>query len=195
YWQSFVVAFFAYALGGASLVRAYGGLMPLPVMILILVGPAAVFAGPVTAAKRVQQSFGGIAAMFTFAAMWAGIDFASSFSASGGAVSSPSSAEIGAPIFLQSASLVGFVVVTFLLGAFAAGIAVSLRSKSPAPATIAIALFAANTAFGAIRMSAPTGGTLRVALIESDDAVGKTQQDDKAITLKAFDAYAAQIEK
>jgi len=195
HWQTFLVAFFAFALGGASLVRAYGGLMPLPVMLLILVGPAAVFAGPVIAAKRVQQSFGGIAAMFAFAAMWAGIDFASSFSASGGAVSSPSSAEIGAPIFLQSASLVGFAGVTFLLGAFAAGIAACLRSKSPGPAAIAVALFAANMAFGAIRMSAPQSGTLRVALIESDNAVGETQRDDKAATLKAFDAYAAEIEK
>lgn len=195
YWQSFLVAFFAYALGATSLIRAYGGLMPLPVMILILSGPAAAFAFPVIAAKRVQQSFGEIAAMFAFAALWAGIDLASSFSASGGAVSSPSSAEIGAPIFIQTASLVGFAGVTFLLGAVAAGIAASLRSKSPAPAVIAVALFAANTAFGAIRMSAPPGGTLHVALIESDDAVGKTQRDDKAVTLKAIDAYAAEIGK
>jgi apolipoprotein N-acyltransferase len=195
YWQTFLVAFLAFALGGASFVRAYGGLMPPPVLILILVGPAAVFAGPVIAAKRVQQSFGGIAAMFAFAAMWAGIDLASSFSASGGAVSSPSSAEIGAPIFIQTASLVGFAGVTFLLGAFAAGIAASLRSRSPAPAAIAVALFTSNTAFGYIRMSAPPSGTLHIALIESDDAVGKTQEDDRAATLKAFDAYAAEIEK
>lgn len=195
YWQTFLVAFFAYALGSSSLIRAYSELMPLPVLILIVSGPAVVFAVPVIAAKRVQQSSGGIAAMFAFAALWAGIDLASSFSAAGGATSSPSAAEIGAPVFIQTASLVGFAGVTFLLGAVAAGIATSLRSKSPAPAAIAIALFAANTAFGAIRMSAPPGGTLRVALIESDDAVGKTQQDDKAVTLKAFDAYAAQIEK
>jgi apolipoprotein N-acyltransferase len=169
--------------------------MPLPVLILILVGPAIVFSIPVVAAKRVQQSFGDIAAMFAFAALWAGIDLASSFGAGGGAVSSPSSAEIGAPILLQSASLVGFVGVTFLLGVSAAGIAASLRNRSPAPALIAAALFAANTAFGYVRMSAPQSGTLRVALIESDDTVGKTQADDKAATLKAFDAYAAEIEK
>lgn len=195
YWQSLLVAFFAFALGATSLIRAYGGLMPPPVMILILTGPAVVFAVPVIAAKRVQQSFGGIAAMFAFAALWAGFDFASSFGASGGAVSSPSAAEIGAPIFIQAASLVGFVGITFLLGAFAAGIAASLRGKSPAPAVIAVGLFAANAAFGAIRMSAPPEKMLHVALIESDDTVGKTQRDDREATLKAFDAYAAEIEK
>ncbi|MBS0278356.1 MAG: hypothetical protein JSR81_12100 [Proteobacteria bacterium] len=195
YWQSFLVAFFAYALGCSGFIYAYGELMPPPVLILIVTGPAIVFAVPVIAAKRVQQSFGGIAAMFAFAALWAGIDLASSFSAAGGTVSSPSAAEIAAPIFIQTASLVGFAGVTFLLGAFAAGIAASLRSRSPAPAVIAVALFAANAAFGYIRMSAPQSGTLRVALIESDDAVGKTQRDDKAATLKAFDAYAAEIEK
>jgi apolipoprotein N-acyltransferase len=82
-----------------------------------------------------------------------------------------------------------------LLGAVAAGIAASLRSKSPVPALVAVAFFAANTAFGDVRMSAPPGNTLRVALIDSDDAVGETQRDDKAATLKAFDAYAAEIEK
>ncbi|MBS0275162.1 MAG: hypothetical protein JSR55_12385 [Proteobacteria bacterium] len=195
YWQSFLAAFFAYALGCSGFVYAYGELMPPPVLILIVSGPAIVFAVPVIAAKRVQQSFGEIAAMFAFAALWAGIDLATSFSAAGGATSSPSAAEIGAPIFIQSASLVGFAGVTFLLGAVAAGIAASLRSKSPAPAAIAVALFAANTAFGYIRMSAPPEGTLRVALIESDAAVGKTQRDDREATLKAFDAYAAGIEK
>ena len=195
YWQAFLVAFFAFALGSSNLLRAYGGVMPLPMMILILSGPALVFAIPVLAAKRVQQSFGNIVAMFAFAALWAGIDLASSFGAAGGAVSSPSSAGIGAPVFMQTASLVGFVGVTFLLGAVAAGIAASLRSKSPAPAAIAIALFAANTVFGAIRMSAAPAGTLHVALIESDHAVGKFQQDDKAATMKAIDAYAAEIEK
>jgi apolipoprotein N-acyltransferase len=195
YWQSFLVAFFGFALGASSLIRAYGGLMPLPVMILILSGPAVAFAVPMIAAKRVQKSFGGIAAMFAFATLWAGIDLASSFSAAGGATSSPSAAEIGAPIFIQTASLVGFAGVTFLLGAVAAGIAASLRSKSPAPAVIAVALFAANAAFGAIRMAAPPSGTMHVALIESDNAVGKTQRDDKEATLKAFNAYAAEIEK
>jgi apolipoprotein N-acyltransferase len=195
YWQSFLVAFLAFALGGASLIRAYGGVMPPPMMILILAGPAVVFAAPVIAAKRVQQSFGNIAAMFAFAALWAGIDLVSSFGAAGGAVSSPSSAEIGAPALIQTASLVGFVGVTFLLGVVAAGIAASLRSKSPVPAAIAVAIFAANMAFGAIRMSAPPGGALHVALIESDDTVGKFQQEDKTATLKAIDAYAAQIDK
>lgn len=195
YWQTFLVAFFAFALGGASLIRAYGGLMPLPVMGLILAGPAIAFTAPVMAAKRIQQSFGGIAAMFVFAALWAGVDLASSFSAGGGAVSSPSSSQIGAPIFIQTASLVGFVGVTFLMGAVAAGIATSLRSKSPAPAVVAVALFAANAAFGYVRMSTPPDGTLHVALIESDNSVGKFQQDDKAATLRAIDTYAVEIEK
>jgi apolipoprotein N-acyltransferase len=195
YWQTFLVAFFAYALGSSSLIRPYGELMPLPVLILIVSGPAIVFAVPVIAAKRVQQSFGGIAAMFAVAALWAGIDLASSFSAAGGSALSPSSAEVGAPILIQTASLVGFAGVTFLLGVFAAGIAASLRSRSPAPAAIAVVLFAANAAFGAIRMSVPGQSTLHVALIESDDATGETPRDGKKATLDAFAAYAAEIEK
>jgi apolipoprotein N-acyltransferase len=194
-WQAFLVAWLASAAGGASILRAYGGLMSVPVLILSLAGPALGFAVPVIAAKRVQQSFGPVGAMFTFAALWAAIDFVSSFNRAGGAVASPSSAEIGAPFLIQSASLVGFVGVTFLLGLVAAGIAASLVTRRRTPALIAVALFAANAVFGAVRMSAPPAGMLHVALIESDDTVGRTRTEDKNATLKAVDAYVAQIDK
>jgi apolipoprotein N-acyltransferase len=194
-WQAFLVAWLAYALGGTSILRAYGGLMPVPVLILSLAGPALSFAFPVLAAKRVQQSFGAVAAMFTFAAFWAGLDFVSSFNRGGGAVASPSSAEIGAPFLIQSASLVGFFGVTFLLGAVAAGIAASVATHRRLPAVIAVTLLAANAVFGYARISQPPGGTLHVALIESDDTVGRFHTDNEDATFKAIDAYAAEIEK
>jgi apolipoprotein N-acyltransferase len=195
YWQAFLVAWLAYAFGGTSILRAYGGLMPVPVLILSLAAPAFGFAFSAIAAKRVQRSFGIIAAMFTFAALWAGIDFASSFNRAGGAIASPSSAEIGAPFLIQSAALVGFTGVTFLIGAFAAGIAASLAARRSVPAIIAVALLAANAVFGMVRMSSPPAGMLPVALIESDDTVGRFRIEDKAATFKAIDAYVAQIEK
>ncbi len=74
---------------------------------------------------------------------------------------------------MQSASLVGFCGVTFLLGVVGAGIAASLRTRRAAPAGVAIALFVANALFGYLRMSTPPSGSLHVALIESDDTVGR----------------------
>lgn len=194
-WQAFAVAFAAYFFGSMSLLRVYGGVMPLPVMMLILTGPTLVFALPVIAAKRIQKSFGDVAAMFGYAALWAGIDLASSFSHAGGAVSTPAAAEVGAPMLMQSASLVGFYGVTFLLGIFASGIALTLRTRQTLPATIAVAFFAANAVFGYVRMSAPAQGSVHTAIIDSNDVVGKPRGIDKAATFKAIDAYAAEIEK
>src|SRR5262249_49625276 len=124
------------------------------------------------------------AAMFAFATLWAGLDWISSFNHSGGSVSSPAAAEIGMPALIQSASLVGFMGVTFLLGLIPAGIALTLRTRSLAPAGVALAVFVANAAYGYIRMSAPPTGFARVALIDGNDAVGAFQKDDKAAALK-----------
>jgi apolipoprotein N-acyltransferase len=98
-------------------------------------------------------------------------------------------------MLMQSASLVGFLGVTFLMGAVAAGLAATFRTRDPVPAVIAVALFALNAGFGAWRMSEPPKSTMRVALIESDDTVGRFQKDNKDATFKAIDAYAAEIAK
>jgi apolipoprotein N-acyltransferase len=54
-----------------------------------------------------------------------------------------------------------------------------------------LTVFAINLGFGYWRMSAPPESSLRVALVESDDTIGKIQADDETAALKAIDAYAA----
>jgi apolipoprotein N-acyltransferase len=97
--------------------------------------------------------------MFSFAASWTALDFLQSFNSAGGTVSTPAAAEVGAPLLIQSASLVGFAGVTFLLAAFSADVAASLTAHKPMPAIIAAVLFAANAGFGYLRMSEPPTGT------------------------------------
>jgi len=194
-WQVFLAAFLAYALGETSILRAYGGVMPVPVMFLAIGGPALCFAAAVSIARRIQQSFGDVAGMFGFATLWAALDFLSSFSNAGGAVATPAAAEVAAPMLIQSASLVGFIGITFLLGLVAAAIALTLRTRAALPAVIAIAVFAANAGFGYWRMSQPAEGTMHVALIDSDSVTGGVRKEDKAKTMKAIDAYTVEIEK
>jgi apolipoprotein N-acyltransferase len=194
-WQVFLAAFLAYALGETSILRAYGGVMPVPVMFLAIGGPALAFAFAVIGAHRIQRAFGDIAGMFGFATLWAAIDFLSSFSNAGGAVATPAAAEVGAPMLIQSASLVGFIGITFLLGLVGAGLALALRTRRAIPAVIAIAVFALNAGFGYWRMSQPASETMHVALIDSDSVMGGVRKEDKAATIKAIDAYTAQIEK
>jgi apolipoprotein N-acyltransferase len=194
-WPVFFAAFAALALGLLNLLQAYGGLLPTPVLILSIGAPSIAFAASAVAARRVHRSLGDVPAMFAFAALWTMFDFFASFSAGGGSVSTPAAAQVGAPMLMQSASLVGFLGVTFLMGAVAAGLAVTLRTRDPVPAFIAVALFAINAGYGYWRVSQPPASTLRVALIESDDTVGKTQKIDDAAAFKAIDAYAAEIAK
>jgi apolipoprotein N-acyltransferase len=194
-WPIFFAAFAALALGLTSLLRAYGGLLPVPVLVLVIAGPSLAFAASAVGAQRVHRSLGAVPAMFAFAAVWTMIDFFASFDSGGGSVSTPAAAEVGAPMLMQSASLVGFLGVTFLLGLVSAGIALTLRTRNPAPAAIAVACFAINAGYGYWRASQPAVSTLHVALIESNDTVGKTQKTDDARAFKAIDAYAAEIAK
>ena len=120
-WRIFFASFAALALGLLNLLLAYGGLLPVPVLILAIGAPSLTFAVSVVAARRVHSRLGDVPAMFAFAALWTMFDLFASFSAAGGSVSTPAAAEVGAPMLMQSASLVGFLGVTFLMGVVAAG--------------------------------------------------------------------------
>ena len=194
-WQVFAAAFAAAALGGTSLLRAYAGLLPAPILILAICGPALSFTLSVAGARRVQGALGSVAAMFAFAALWSALDFLASFNASGGSVATPAAAEVGAPLFIQTASLVGFPGITFLLGFVAAGIALASRTRESLPAVLAAVLFAANAAYGYARLSTPPVGFLRTALIDSDATMGPTARDDRAKVMADIDAYVVQIAK
>jgi apolipoprotein N-acyltransferase len=192
-WQVFLAAWAGYALGSTSVLRAYGGIMPIPVMALSLLGPSALFASAVMCARRVNRAFGEVAAMLTFAALWAAFDFLSSFNRAGGSVATPAAAEVGAPMLIQTASLVGFYGITFLLGFVAAGLAFTIRTRAPLPAALAVVVFAANAGFGALRMSEAPDGHIRVGLIDSDTRTSAIFRDDEKATLQTVDAYAAEM--
>lgn len=191
----YVASLFAMAIGASSILRAYGASLPVFVLVLSIGGPSLAFAGSVRGARRVQRALGPIAAMFTFASLWTAFDFLISFSSSGGSVRTPAAAEVGMPVLIQVASLVGFPGITFLLSIVPAGIAASMRTRRPLPVVIALALFSANALYGHSRVSVPPSGTMRVALVESDDATGRLRADDREAALKAIGAYLGAIEK
>jgi apolipoprotein N-acyltransferase len=193
-WRVFFASWAAMALGQTSVLRAYAGLLPTTVLIVYISLPSLLFAVSVIGARYVQRRLGSVEAMFAFAALWTAFDFLVSFGASNGSVGTPAAAEVGMPLLIQTASLVGFLGITFLLGLVPAGVAVSLRTGTVQPAVIAVATLIANATYGYSRMSEPPSGSLRVALVESDAAVGKFMEDDRTATFKANDAYIAAME-
>lgn len=188
-------AFAAYAIAGVNYLSAYGTVMPPAVVALAVMGPALLFLLAVGGGRVVYRRFGPLAGVLAFALLWAGLDFLASFGRTGGAVMTPSAPQIDAPIVVQTASLVGFCGVTFLLGAVNASLAAAWRERRPAFVLAAVCLLAGNTAFGAWRMSKPGSGTLRVALIASNDVVGDLRHEDEAKTRAAIDTYAAQLDR
>ncbi|HEV2268271.1 MAG TPA: hypothetical protein VGR92_02335 [Steroidobacteraceae bacterium] len=202
-WKAFLAAWAAFALGLTSLERAYGGVLPAPVLALDILSGSLLFAVAASGARRAAQAFGPIAGMFTFAALWAGLDLLLALDPAVGTMLSPASAEVGAPVLTQSAALVGFCGVTFLLGAAAAGSALSLRTRNPAPVLLAAALFAVNAAYGYWRVTQPPAASMRVALINSNTygywaPAAHEHQPAAAVAaaaLRVIDSYAAQIDQ
>jgi apolipoprotein N-acyltransferase len=168
-WPAFAMAFCGYALGQTNLLGAYWGQLPVPVILLAITAPALGFALAVGSARMVFRRLGPLVGLATFTAAWAGLDFALSLLAAGGSVMTPAASQIDAPRLAQSASLVGYYGITFLLGAVSGSLALALRRRQVRWAAAAIGLFAANLAFGSWQLAQPITGTVRVALLASDD--------------------------
>lgn len=193
-WQAFFAAWVSYALGAASLIVAYGGTIPAQFLVMGLLGPALTFAISAMASRYVFRQVGPIWGVVAFAALWTMFDYFIAFNKSGGSGSTPALSQVGAPMLMQSVSLFGQFVLTFLIGFFGAGIAASLRTRTALPAAASIALFVANAVFGYWQMSAPPTETLRTALINSDDTdQGSNRLEQDHFDAK-IDAYIKQIE-
>jgi apolipoprotein N-acyltransferase len=198
-WKAFLAAWGAFALGVTSVLGAYANVFPIPMLALQILTPSLMFAIAAMGARRVQTTLGPVAAMLAFAALWAGFDLLLSFRPGAGSTGSPAAAEVAAPMLIQSAALVGFVGITFLLGTVAAGIALSLRTRNPAPVLIAAGLFVADAAYGYLRISHSPTGVERVALINSNSYTYwdefRPQNGIGQAALRVVDAYTSEIGK
>ena len=177
-----------------SIIVAYGGFIPIPLLALGALGPGLAFAASAMAGRRAFRNVGPIWGVIAFSALWTMFDYFIALNKGGGSGSTPATSQVGAPLLMQSASLFGQFAITFLIGFFGAGIAASLRTRTALPAAAAIALFVVNAAFGYVQLSKPPTATLRTALINSDD----TDKTAETGTEKDFDntvaAYVKQIE-
>ena len=192
-WVVLLASWVAFALGTTNMLQAYLGILPLPVLAFYPIVPGLLFALAVLGSRRVRPTLGGIPAILTFAALWTAFDLLLSLLGTAGSIASPATAEVSAPVLVQSAALLGFCVITFLIGAVAAGLALGLRARSAAPFVLALVLFGVNAAYGYWRISTPATGSMRVALIDGDGTVGPHQKEDDGAELAAVDAYATQI--
>src|SRR5215831_5588746 len=134
-------------LGATNVLFAYAGEMPWYILVLAVAGPALYFAATAAGARFVAVRLGSSAGVIAFAVLWTAFDYLVGLGRDGTAPS-PAYSQVGAPFLIQGASVLGLWIVTFLLGLVPAGIAMSLRRREFAPATLAVIAFAANAGFG-----------------------------------------------
>jgi apolipoprotein N-acyltransferase len=186
-----ISAFAAFAIGRANLLPAYYDVLPMaPFAARILIASLA-FAGCVLAARLVQRRLGGVTAMVSFAALWTGFEYLSSFGANG-AAASIATALAGVPVMAQTASLFGLWSVTFVLCVVPAGLALFYRTRALAPLLLSLAVFFGNALYGFDRI-ADSPKTMRVALVSAEEMGKAANGDNAADALAAADAYGVLI--
>lgn len=194
-WHVIFAAFVAYTIGGANSLAAYAGAIPAPVLVLAILGPALTFALAVFGARRAFRTAGPAAGILAFAILWAALDFVIAFNSAGGSFSTPAANQVDAPMLIQTASIVGFVGVTFIMAIVGGSLAMAARTHQSRFAVAGILVFALNAGYGAWRMQEAPTGNFRVALIASNNIVGKIETDDQAAATRTIDAYSKQVDR
>jgi apolipoprotein N-acyltransferase len=144
-----------------------------PVLVAALV-PAVAFTLVVLATRFAARRLPMLAATLVFPTLWTGFEWLSASLSPHGTFGAWVYSQISAPVMIQSASLLGPWVVSFLIAYFAAGAALALRRFSLSPLVLPFALACVNVAFGMWRLGAPYGTTLRVAAAARDHDDART---------------------
>lgn len=188
-WIAFISASVSYALGATNLLEAYAGSLPIPTLILSLSVPTLTFAGSVMGARRVERDIGPLAGVLAFSVLWAASDYLVS-QGPDGSITSPAYSQVGMPYLIQGASVLGIWIITFIMAFVPAGLASSLRGRTPLPAIVAILLFASNAGFGVWRIGeAASAPITRVGLGVDDSQSRASFSLDAAAAVGAVDAY------
>ena len=186
---AFAASFIAFAVGLGNVVPAYGHLFPFPALALMFVVLPALFALLVLNAAFIARRAGPWAGVAAFAALWTAADYVLSFDPSG--AFSAFISQAGAPMAIQGAAYLGPWVITFLVGAVAALLALGARQKSFALIAAGLILFAANLGLGALRLAmAPATEVVRIGLASSDSDNAAGEIPSRAMSERALARYA-----
>ena len=167
-WRRVAIASLAgYALGELGMLWPYVGPIG-PRLLVAALAPAIAFALVVLATRHAARRLPTLAATLVFPALWTGAEWLSATLSPHGTFGAWAYSQISAPVLIQSASLFGLWIVSFLVAYVAAGIALALRRLTLTPIVLPLTLALTNAAFGAWRLHTPEGATLRVAAAARD---------------------------
>jgi apolipoprotein N-acyltransferase len=195
-WPRIALASLAgYALGELGMLWPYLGVIG-AAAFLVALAPAVAFALIVLATRFAARRLPMLAATLVFPALWTGFEWVSASLSPHGTFGAWAYSQSSAPVMIQSASLFGVWVVSFLIAYVAAGVALALRRFSLSPLVLPFALACVNVAFGMWRLDAPYGATLRVAAAARDHDDARTARmvaADEAAEVRRLASQGARV--
>ncbi len=187
-WQVAAASFFAYLIGAMNLYQAYGN----PIFLLAPYVPllAAAFATCVLFARAVHRRLPNLAALVAFPVAWTIVDYATAVLSSNGSYTSWAYSQAFVPLLIQSTSVFGMWILTFMLAIANNAVAIAARDGKRAivAATVTAALLSANIAFGVVQLAAPQAAPIKLGLL-TNDALPFAQT--KSQTIKVARQYAS----
>ncbi len=171
-WQLVLASAAAMLAGEIYVWQCYSGLPAL--LILQVVGPQVVlFPATFGFARVVKRRAPPLATLFAFPACWTTFEYLIGLFSPHGSYGSLAYTQVSAPVLIQSASLFGLYVVTFLICLFANAVAMALRAprRAAVAAAVGFTICALNVGFGVIRLVQPQPDKLRVAALVDDSAM------------------------
>lgn len=202
-WATVVVTMASTLLGGLSMWRYLHGVLGAPALVWIVAYGlgAVVMAAAVLlfrALVRRGRVWSGLAAV---PAMWVTCEYVRNLVTPHGSAGSFAYTQLKFLPFLQLASVTGPWGMTFFLLLFQSAIAIGIflwgteRRVALRVVGLGVGAVAAVLVFGAVRLAAPDGTTVRVGMISSDEREYERVADDGGPTEQLFRAYAAEAEK
>jgi len=175
-WAAAIAAFAAFALGELNLVAYALRIIPLPIIILLVVFPAAFFAASTFIFRIFVKRRQLIWAVISLPALWTAFEFLTEFRSIHGTFGNLAYTQMNCLPIVQIVSITGIWSVSFLLLLLPAAVAAILAPGATMQQKRAIALgasltFGAVLGFGVYRLHCePVGTLVRVGLIDTDAA-------------------------
>jgi len=166
---------------------------PVPILAFMIVSMILVNTACLTVARIERRNLSAVWSLLAYPMLWTSMSYVWLLAASGDSYGLPAYSQVDAPALIQSASVFGLWGIEFLLALFANALALAYwdRQHRLLYSVVAIGGFLANLAFGLIRLHAPTGTTVRVAVAAQDIPLTERLPfgTDRALATTA--AYAA----
>ena len=168
-WHVFAASLAANACGQIYMIQTYGDVMPVPAIVVMMFGWAALFAAAVLFAQAVWQRLSPAAVLLAFPAAWTAIEYGVSLVSPHGSWGALGYSQASFPPAIQIASLLGLYAITFTLCLFANALAL-IAVGAWRLALLGLAAVALVLVFGGWHLGHAQGDRVRVAMLADWDA-------------------------